>query len=128
MFSPRRFTAIRGGRTNPKENKYYHPYGGDLENFKVYLNSREYFNVIFPKLVRYRWRDSDACDETNNDGIVDDKSFENTLMFQTMAATWVHGYVGMWNFSRRYAKTRYRGHHLQISRLFYRKENFKNAR
>ena len=86
MYSPRRFTAIRGGRTNPKENKYYRPYSEDLE---YYLNSREYFNVIFPKLVRYRWRDSEACDETNNNGIVDDKSFENTLMFQTMAATWV---------------------------------------
>ena len=43
----------------------------------------------FPQLVRYRWRESEACDETNNDGIVDDKSFENTVMFQTMAATWV---------------------------------------
>ena len=88
MYSPRRFTAIRGGRTNPKENKYYRPYSGDLENFKVYLNPREYFNVIFSKLVHYRWRDSEACDETNNDGIVDDKSFENTL-FQTMAAVLV---------------------------------------
>ena len=88
-ISPRRFTAIRGGRTNPKENKYYRPYDGDLENFKVYLNSREYFNVKFPQLVRYRWRECEACDETNNDGIVDYKSFENTLMFQTMAATWV---------------------------------------
>ena len=61
----------------------------DLENFKVHLNSRAYFNVIFPKLVRYRWRDSEACDETNNDGIVDDKSFENTLMLQTMATVCV---------------------------------------
>ena len=89
MYSPRRFTPIRGSRVNPKENKYYKPYSGDLERFKVYLNTREYFNVEFPQLVRYRWRDSEACDETNNDGIVDDKSFENTLMFQTMVATWV---------------------------------------
>ena len=43
----------------------------------------------FPQLVRYRWRDSEARDETNNEGIVDDKSFENTLMFKTMAAVWV---------------------------------------
>lgn len=86
-ISPRRYPTIRGGKTNPKETKYYPPYDGDLENFKIYLNSREYFNVKFPQLVRYRW--SKTCDETNNDGIVDDKSFENTVMFQTMAATWV---------------------------------------
>ena len=72
---------------NPKENKYYQPYSGDLEKFKVYLNSREHFTAESPKLIRYRWRDSEACDETNNDGIL--KSFGNTLMFQTMAATWV---------------------------------------
>lgn len=89
MFSPRQFPEIRGGRKNPKEKKYYKPYDGDLENFKIYLNLREYFNVKFSQLVRYRWRDSEVCDETNNDGIVDDKSFENTLMFQTMAAVWV---------------------------------------
>ena len=90
LRSPRRFPAIRGGKTNPKENQYYYPpYNGDLETFKVYLNSREYFTVNFSKLVRYRWRNSDACDETNNDGIVDDKSFEHTVMFQTMAAVWV---------------------------------------
>lgn len=90
LRSPRVPTKIRGGRRNPKENQYYHPpYNGDLETFKVYLNSREYFTTNFPKLIRYRWRDSDACNETNNDGIVDDKSFENTIMFQTMAATWV---------------------------------------
>ena len=89
MYSPKRLAPIRGGRVNPKENKYYRPYSGDLEKFKVYLNSRGYFNVEFPQLVRYRWRDSEACDETNNDGIVDDKSFENTLMFKTMAAVWV---------------------------------------
>ena len=89
MHRPRRFPPIRGGRVNPKENSYYSPYRQDLERFKVYLNSREYFNVEFLQLVRCRWRDSEACDETNNDGIVDDKSFENTLMFKTMAAVWV---------------------------------------
>ena len=89
LFSPFQYPEIRGGRTNPKENKHYKPYDGNFENFKVYLNSREYFSIKFPQLVRYRWRDSEACDETNNHGIVDDKSFENTLMFQTMAATWV---------------------------------------
>ena len=89
MYSTRRYPKWQGGITSPKENKYYRPYSGDLERFKVYLNSREYFNLSFPNLVRYRWRNSKACDITNNDGIVDDKTFENTLMFQTMAATWV---------------------------------------
>ena len=89
MYGPRRLAPIRGGRVNPKENKYHRPYNEDLEKFKVYQNSREYLNATFPKLVRYRWRDSEACDETNNDGIVDDKSFKNTLMFKTMAAVWV---------------------------------------
>ena len=89
LKGPRRYPAIRGGKTNPKEPKYYPPYDGDVENFKIYLNSREYFTVRFPRLERYRWSKSDACDETNNDGIVDDKSFENTVMFKTMAATWV---------------------------------------
>ena len=74
---------------NPKENEYYRPYSGEIGKFKLYLKSREYFNVEFPQLVRYRSRDSEPRNETNNDGIVDDKSFENTLMFQTMAATWV---------------------------------------
>ena len=114
MFSPRRLSPTRGGRVNPKENKYYKPYSGDLERFKVYLNSREYFNVTFPKLVRYRWRDSEACDETNNDGIVDNKSFENTLMFKTMAATWVATCMGMRSFARGHAKTRHRRRHLQV--------------
>ena len=81
--------------------------------FKVYLNLREYFNVEFPNLVRYRWRDSEACDETNNDGIVDDKSFENTLMFQTMAAVC----VATWD-CRLY---------LQIPRLLHRETNTKIA-
>lgn len=54
MYSPRRLRPIRGGRVNPKENKYYRPYREDLERFKVFLNSREYFNVGFPQLVRYR--------------------------------------------------------------------------
>ena len=113
MYSPRRFTPIRRGRVNPKENKYYRPYNGDLEMFKVYLNLREYFNVEFPNLVRYRWRDSEACDETNNDGIVDDQSFENTLMFQTMAAVC----VATWD-CRLY---------LQIPRLLHRETNTKIA-
>ena len=87
LTSPRRFIARRGGRTNPKEPKYYPLYMFALEEFKVYLNSHDYFTVKFPDLVRYRW--SETSDKTNNDGIVDDPSFEHTVMFQTMAATWV---------------------------------------
>lgn len=87
MLSPRRYPVIQGGKTNPKEPKYYPRYPGEIEEFKIYLNSREYFNVKFPKLHRSRW--SETCDETNNDGIVDDPAFEQTIMFQTMAATWV---------------------------------------
>ena len=93
LKSPKRYPAIRGGKTNPKETKYYPPYNDDLESFKIYLNSHDYFTVSFPKLIRYRWSESEACDETNNDGIVDDKSFENTVMFKTMAATWVATWI-----------------------------------
>ena len=87
LTSPRRFIARRGGRTNPKEPKYYPLYMYDLEQFKIYLNSHDYFTVKFPDLVRYRW--SETSNKTNNDGIVDDPTFEQTIMFQTMAATWV---------------------------------------
>lgn len=89
MLRPRRIDPVRGGRIHPKENSYYPQYPDDLEKTRVYLNSREYFNVEFPKLVRHRWSESKAFDETNNDSIIDDKSFENTMMFKTMAAVWV---------------------------------------
>lgn len=84
LISPQRFPTVRGGKNNPKETQYYPRYKGELEEFKIYLNSHDYFTVKFPNLVRYRW--STTADKTNNDGIVDDPTFEQTIMFQTMAA------------------------------------------
>lgn len=90
MLRPRRIIPRRGGKINPNENLYFPRYSGDLENFKIYLNAHESFVANFPKFVRYRW--SDTCDKTNNDGIIDDENFEGTTMSKTMAAVWVATY------------------------------------